>query len=43
MRKKAFGYTIALQMKAAKQPHIQTLKRNDIYRGKAELKSVNQF
>lgn len=40
--KKAFSYTIALQMKAAKQSHIQTLERNYIYEGEAELRGVNQ-
>lgn len=39
---KAFSYTIALQMKAAKQSHIQTLERNYIYEGEAELRGVNQ-
>lgn len=30
-------------MKAAKQSHIQTLKRNYTYEGEAEFKGVNQL
>lgn len=42
VRKKVFYYTTAPQMKAAKQSHIQLLKRNHIYEGEAGFKGVNQ-
>lgn len=41
-RIKAFSYTTALETKAAKQSHSQTLKRNDTCEGKAEFQGVRQ-